>query len=100
VNRLHLQILINGRAVCTVGLEDTCHLVAKVEYFRLRRPKEPVMPTLWADVPVGGDKESCDLEVRGSSFFPSLSEILRWLREPLSLGDEVTIRVFGPGPTE
>jgi hypothetical protein len=51
-------------------------------------------------VPVGGDKEGCDLEVSGSTFFPSPSEILHWLREPLRPGDEVTIRVLGPGLTD
>ena len=97
MNRLRLQILVNGRQLCVAGLEDTGSLVAKVEYSRLRRPKEPAMPSLWADLPIGGEKEHCDLEVSGSSFFPSPSEILQWLREPLSLGDEITIRILGPG---
>jgi hypothetical protein len=89
---VRFQVLVNGRPVCTAGLDGFGSLEARVSSTRL--PAE-TLPAIFPP------EEHLDLFVGGHDL--AIGDV-NWGRVPLSPGDEVIIRVFGPGradpPTE
>lgn len=86
------QVLMNGRALCTAGVDDIGVLITTLAWVKRKRR---------ADDEVQGDAdilESHWLTVGGSD---SVSDVfLKWSEEPLNPGDEITIRILGPGPVD
>jgi hypothetical protein len=70
---LALEIQINGKKVCTGGIEKLNILSAMVHWHISR--------------------DKLDLDVHGMTEEKGYAEHLRWLQQKLDIGDEVTIRV-------
>jgi hypothetical protein len=84
------QVLINGQVVCISGVDGLGGvLTATLSWVkRKRRPDDEVAES--DDV-----LESHYFHVGGID--PSTAEHVKWCAEPLKPGDEVTIRILGPG---
>ncbi len=78
---LRFEVLVNGVRRCMAGSVGPGSLAAEVIRWRSRSPDEP--------------PESAHLIVQGSRTDNDL--YIRWVAEDLNLGDEITIRVLGPG---
>ncbi|MEW4567207.1 hypothetical protein AB1L88_05005 [Tautonia sp. JC769] len=78
---LRFEILVNGERRCVVGSVGPGTLAADVLRWQSRTSEEPT--------------EVADLIVHASRTADGRS--VRWLQEELGPGDEVTIRVLGPG---
>jgi hypothetical protein len=85
---VRFQVSVNGRPVGTAGLDGAGYLNVVLLASRI---EDPHRPDLW---PL--DEES-ELIVGGHD--EALGD-LHWARQPLVAGDEVTIRLLGPGPAD
>ena len=81
---LRLQVTLNGRPVGTAGLDGTGYLNVLV---RASRPADELGPL----------PDESELIVGG--FDEALGD-LHWARHLLNPGDEVTVRLLGPGPAD
>lgn len=78
------QVLLNGQPVCVAGVADDSGAMAVITDWKMR-PKYDEFP---------GDVEFSVNASTGNSPNPRL---YGWVRQALSPGDELTIRVLGPG---
>ena len=87
---IRYQVLMNGRAICTPGVEGLGGvLVATLTWTKRKRRIDD-------DVPSDADiLESHWLKVFGID--PATDDHVSWSDEPLQPGDEITIRILGPG---
>lgn len=88
---VRFEVLVNGRRVCLAGQAGDGCLSARVRYCRLA----PLRAVGGYDGDDGG--ESLVLAVFAHD--DAVSE-MRWVHAPLAPGDEVAVRVLGPGPSE
>jgi hypothetical protein len=98
---MRLHVLVNGRPLCTAArvIDGSLHaqvnfsppIAALISEAGVRRVGYPL------DAEVIGD---CELEVMAQPPAESGYEYLGWAKMSLSLGDEVTIRVLGPGDSD
>jgi hypothetical protein len=98
---MRLQVLVNGRLICTAGREIGGSLHAEV------RMDPPIAALIWESgvkrvgYPLGakviGD---CELEVMAHHESGGEHKHLGWANIKLMPGDEVTIRVLGPGESD
>lgn len=90
------QIVINNRVVCVCGVDGIGDargvLSACASWVKRRRRPDDQVP--------GEDEilESHWFKVGGID--PATDEHVNWCNEPLKPGDEITIRVLGPGPAD
>ena len=97
---IRFQFLINGEPVCTTGVEGFAVLSASLSYVK-RDPKrydeqKQQAPATWSTTPEEWARESIGICAN------SLSAHVRnsWFDRELAIGDEVTIRVLGPGEAD
>ncbi|AWM40383.1 hypothetical protein [Gemmata obscuriglobus] len=91
---VRFEVLVNGRRVCLAGQAGDGCLNAQVQYCRLA-PLRLLRPVTDYDGDNGG--ESLVLAVFAHD---DAAGEMRWTHAPLAPGDEVTVRVLGPGPSE
>lgn len=93
---VRFQVLVNGKQLCIAGVDRFGVLSACMSWVR-RDPERYVAwkaeaePT-WSTSPEEWSRENIELSVTSLPQLP-------WCRHELSIGDEVTIRVLGPGET-
>ena len=87
---VRFEVLVNGQRKCISGI-DGYGVLTTIVSWGLADPKD-VPP----DDEVGPEDESVTLHVGG------LHEKIhhRWLFEHLGPGDEISIRILGPGPAD
>jgi hypothetical protein len=92
VAAIRYQVLINGRVVCTSGVEGLGVLTAILTWIKRKRRADDHAP--------GTDEilESHYLKVGGTT--SGSDEHLQWCEEPLQEGDEIVIRILGPGAAD
>lgn len=78
------EISINGKRKCSAGADAVCVLSGSVVWKDGDRPRRTVPP---------GAKTFLRIEVGGLIDREGGYEHLKWLEEPLSVGDEITFRV-------
>ena len=88
---VRFQVLVNGRPVCLAGLDGFGDLEVRARSTRL--PADTLPEIFTPDPP----EEHLDLTVGGHDL--AIGDV-GWGRVALSPGDEVTIRVLGPGPVD
>jgi hypothetical protein len=86
---LRLQVSLNGRVLCVAGMDEFGVLTASVELTRLPGERDPSNP---AHRPV---EEHRQFWVEGQTF--QEDDTLRWVKQTVGPGDEITIRVLGSG---
>src|SRR3954452_22553845 len=94
MSRVRFEVSVNGRVRCVAGLNQAGTLNALLNYWLFPPPEtawQKLFPTGPAEVP-----EGCVLEVNAEPL-QGETESVQWLHESLRPGDEVTIRVLGPG---
>ena len=98
---IRLQVLVNGRTVCTAGVDEVGSLGAFVEarpLIAIHRWENGVKSIIY---PLGEDvHEACELEVTAPPPDGNEEEHLEWAKMVLKPGDEVTIRVLGAGESD
>jgi hypothetical protein len=89
---IRYQVLVNGRVVCTSGIEGLGVLTAILTWLKRKRRAD--------DQVAGTDEvlESHYLKVGG--LISGTDEHLHWCEEPLKEGDEIVIRILGPGAAD
>ncbi len=93
------QIILNGRALCVAGVDGLGGVLnATLTWVkRERRPGDDVLDD--DEVPQEGKiLESHYLNVGGVD--PLANDHVRWCEEPLKPGDEIMIRILGPGKAD
>jgi hypothetical protein len=88
---IRFEVLVNGRRVCLAGQGGYGCLEVRVQSSRFagEQPPAPFPP----DPPV----EELKLTAGGHDF--AVGDI-GWLQLPVRVGDEVMVRVLGPGPCD
>ena len=87
---IRYQVLMNGRVVCTAGVEGLGGvLVASLTWAKRKRRIDDNVP-IEADI-----LEPHWLHVGGID--PAMDDHVEWCDEPLQPGDEITFRILGPG---
>jgi hypothetical protein len=100
MHRLRLQVVVNGRIVCTAGLDRAGTLTAAIKSSLLPKPRRSPFDALFLP-PEDEPAESCRLEVSAEPFdFNDEYEYLGWAKEGLNPGDEVVIRVLDAGDAD
>ncbi len=98
---MRLQVLVNGRVICTASRDVESSLHAHVNLH------PPVAALIWEGgsrrigYPLGAEAQGdCELEVMSQPPADSGYEYFGWTKMTLAPGDEVTIRVLGPGESD
>lgn len=65
MSRLRIEVSLNGRPLCTAGLDLPGRVDAGVRYIRIANADKDWAPELFASTPECGDYELCEVEVRG-----------------------------------
>ena len=87
---IRFEILVNGQRRCVAGFEGP-GVMSVITDWVIRDPqKKPADFTIDA-----WTKQSLHCHVGGLS--SAANQAMSWLSEDLAVGDEVTIRVLGPG---
>jgi hypothetical protein len=95
--RLRLQVIVNGRLRCIAGIDEPGDTSALIAYSFFPPPETP-----WGELFPAAESEEpdrCELRVSADPLHGEY-ESLEWLQELLRPGDEVTIRVLGPGEAD
>jgi len=90
VAELRFEVLVNRRRVGTAGLDGWGYLNVLLRASRIDSDRDPIPG-------VAGVFEESELIVGGHDM--ALGD-LHWARLELSEGDEVTVRLLGPGPAD
>lgn len=93
---MRFQVLVNGKQFCVAGVDGFGVVSAGLswvrrdpdQYARMKAESEPT----WSTSPEEWAREAVGMVVTSLPYFP-------WGGRELSVGDEVTIRVLGPGET-
>ena len=88
---IRLLVTLNGRELCTAGMDEHGTLSATVELTRLPGVPHPLRPREAALV-----EEHRGLRVDGQTW--TTDDALRWAAEAVQPGEEIVILVLGPGP--
>ena len=84
------EVIINGKKVCTAGIEDNGVLTAILSFTRRKNSSE-----LNAETQQLNYSESLDLSVGGlANRGPKMNEHIEWLNQNLAVGDEILIRII------
>lgn len=90
---IRLQVLLNGRTLCVAGLEEHGTLTVTAEVGRVPGVANPFQPSVKPD-----DERYHELTVAAQTWITD--NALQWAGESIGPGDEITIRVLGPGPSD
>lgn len=88
---IRFQFLVNGESICIAGAEGLGIFSAYYSYERARQEA----PSDWKTTPEEWMKES--LGIIASVTDSKFPRHATWLNRDLNIGDEVTIRILGPG---
>lgn len=94
---IRFQVLINGQPTCVAGVGKFTILHASLSYFK-RNPdrydeQKAQAPADWSTTLEEWSQESIGINVRSST--ENVGHL--WLDRELAIGDEITIRILGPG---
>jgi hypothetical protein len=83
------EVLVNGKRACIAGQAGDGCLSVALQYCRLAPARSPE----YSDE---GTESTC-LTVRAHD---DAQGEMQWLQLPLQPGDEITLRILGPGPAD
>lgn len=89
MSEIRLRVTLNGHDLCIAGMDEHGTLSVTVELVRLPGIPDRLQPT---QTPL--TEEHYELRVEGQTW---TDDTLRWVKDAVRPGDEITIRVLGAG---